>query len=102
MPHLVMLLYYFSIMQIHFGSTSKFDMYKNSSGTTNPMFLGMTVNNECANMVVEIDMGGSTLISIQPETTTILITIAPSLVTTIEDLRVDVRIEEIKALVMEE
>ncbi len=47
-------------------------------------------------------MEGSTLISIQPETTTILSTIAPNLVTIIEDLRVDVRIEEIEALVMEE
>jgi hypothetical protein len=58
-------------------------MYKNSSGTANPTFLGMTVNDECANLVVEIDMEGSTLISIQPETTTILTTIAPSIVTII-------------------
>jgi hypothetical protein len=83
MPHLVMSLYYSSIMQIHFRSISKFDMYKNSSGIANPTFLGMTVNDECVNLVVETNMEGSTLILIQPETTTILTTIAPSIVTII-------------------
>jgi hypothetical protein len=58
-------------------------MYKNSSGTANSTFLDMTVNDECVNMVVETDMEGSTLILIQLETTTILATIAPSIVTII-------------------
>jgi hypothetical protein len=37
----------------------------------------------------------------QSETTTILATIAPSLANTMQDLGVDVRIEETKAMVME-
>jgi hypothetical protein len=38
----------------------------------------------------------------QPETTIIPPTTTPSLATTMEDLGVDVRIEETKAMVMEE
>jgi hypothetical protein len=38
----------------------------------------------------------------QLERTTILATTAPSLVTATKDLRVDVRIEETKAMIMEE
>jgi hypothetical protein len=77
-------------------------MYKNSSGIVNPMFLGMTIIDECANPVLEIDMEGVTLISIQLETTTVLAATALSLTTITENLKVDVKIEEIKALVMEE
>ncbi len=51
---------------------------------------------------MKLFLDGVTLISIQPKTTTILVATTPSLITIIEYLRVDVRVEEIKALVMEE
>jgi hypothetical protein len=41
------------------------------------------------------------LIMVQPETTTIPTTTAPSLDATMEDLGVDVRVEETKATIME-
>jgi alpha-amylase/alpha-mannosidase (GH57 family) len=89
-------------MQFHFGSTSKFDMYKNFNDTVNLTLSSMTVNDDCANLVVETDMEGATLISIQTETIVVLATTTPSLAITMEDIWVDVRIEEIEAPVMEE
>jgi len=89
-------------MQFHFGSASKFDMYKDFCDIANPMLLGMTVKDDYANLMVETDMEGATLILIQTKTTIVLATTTPSLAITMEDLWVDVRIEEIEALVMEE
>ncbi len=102
MPHLVMLFFDYSRMQVHSGFASKSYMYKSSNGIVNPMFSSMSVKDECANPVLETNMEGVTLISIQLETITVLAAIALSLATTIEYLKVDVGIEEIEALVMEE
>jgi hypothetical protein len=77
-------------------------MYKNFSGTIDLTLSGMTIKDECANLVVETNMEGATLISIQLEITTVLVATAPSFVTTIENLKVNVRIEEIEAPIMEE
>jgi hypothetical protein len=61
-----------------------------------------TIFKEYLGVFMKLFLDGVTLISIQPKTTTILVATTPSLITIIEYLRVDVRVEEIKALVMEE
>lgn len=68
-------------------------------GTTDLMFSNMTIKDKCANPMVEIDMEEGTLILVHLES---IIAIVPSLAVTTKDLKVDVRVEETKAIVMEE
>jgi len=65
------------------------------------MFFGTTIKDEHANSVVKTGMEGGILILVQLETTTIPTTSTPSLDATTEDLRVDVRVAETKAIIME-
>jgi hypothetical protein len=88
-------------MQIHSEYASESNIYKNSNGITNPTLLGMTIKDKCENLVVATDVEGATLISIKLETTIVLATIAPNLAIITKDLKVDVRIKEIEALVTE-
>jgi hypothetical protein len=62
------------------------------------MLSDTNIKGEHANMVVEIGMEEGTLVLVQPKST---IAITPSFVFTMEDSRVDVRLEEIEAIVME-
>jgi hypothetical protein len=66
------------------------------------MLFDMIVKDKCANLVVEFDIEGGTSILVQPETIIILATITLNLVFVMEILGVDVRVEEIKAITMEE
>ncbi len=66
------------------------------------MFSDTTIKDECANLVVETSMEGATLILVQQETIVIPIAIAPSPFITTKDLRVDVKVEVIEAMIMEE
>ncbi len=59
------------------------------------------VKDKHANSEVESGVEEGTLISTQLEPTTILIAITLNLVTTNEDPKVDVRVEEIEATIME-
>ncbi|CAM6008870.1 unnamed protein product [Sphagnum balticum] len=72
------------------------------SGIVDSKLFGMTIKDDCANSIVETDMEGAILISIQLETTIVPIATAPSLVAATKGLGVDVRIEEIEVVVMEE
>jgi hypothetical protein len=62
----------------------------------------MTIKDDCANLIVETDMEGAILISVQLEINVVPIAIAPSLVGATKGLRINVRIEEIEVVVMEE
>jgi acetylornithine/succinyldiaminopimelate/putrescine aminotransferase len=59
----------------------------------------MIVKNECANPMVETCMEEGILILVHLES---IIAIVPNLVVTTKDLRVDVRVEETKATIMEQ
>jgi len=52
--------------------------------------------------VVEFDMEEGTLILVQPKPIDVLVTITPSLATTMEDFGVDVKVEETKATIIKE
>jgi hypothetical protein len=71
-------------------------------GTADQTFFSTIVKDEHANLVVEFDMEEGTLISIQPKPIDVLVTITPSLATTMEDLGVDVKVEETKATIIKE
>ncbi len=72
------------------------------NGVIDHMLFDMIVKDKCANLVVEFDIEGGTSILVQPETIIILTTITLNLVFVMEILGVDVRVEEIKAITMEE
>jgi hypothetical protein len=59
------------------------------------MFSNTNIKEEHANMVVEIGMEEGISILVQPKST---IAIAPNLALTMEDSRVDVRVEETKVM----
>jgi hypothetical protein len=59
----------------------------------------MTVKDKCVNPIVETDMEEGTLILVHLGS---IIATLPSLVVVTEDLRVDVKVEETKAIVMKE
>jgi hypothetical protein len=59
------------------------------------------VKDECANPVVETNVEGATSILVQLKTIIIPTTIALSLSTVMEELRVDVKVEGLKDIVME-
>jgi predicted transcriptional regulator len=59
----------------------------------------MTIKDKCVNPMVEIDMEEGTLILVHLES---IIAIVPNLIVVIADLKVDVKVEETKAIVMEE
>ncbi len=63
------------------------------------MLSNMIVKNECANPMVETCMEEGILILVHLES---IIAIVPNLVVTTKDLRVDVRVEETKATIMEQ
>ncbi len=63
------------------------------------MFSNMTIKDKCVNPMVEIDMEEGTLILVHLES---IIAIVPNLIVVIADLKVDVKVEETKAIVMEE
>jgi hypothetical protein len=62
----------------------------------------MMVKDEHANPKVESGVEEGTLISAQLEPIVILATTTPNLAIANEDTRVDVRVEEIEAIIMEE
>jgi hypothetical protein len=73
-----------------------------SGGVVDPMLSNTTTKDECAPPVVGSSMEGSTLISIQPKTIIVPTTNTPSSFVAIEDLRIDVRVEVTKVMVIEE
>jgi len=71
-------------------------------GIADATFFGTIVKDEHANLMVEFDMEEGTLISVQPKRIDVLVTITPSLATTMEDLGVDAKVEETKATIIKE
>jgi len=70
-------------------------------GVADLTFLGMTVKDDYANSIVEINLEGVISILVQLETTVVYIATARSLVAVTKGLGVDVRIEEIEVVIME-
>ncbi len=66
------------------------------------MFFGTTIKNEHANLMAEFDMEGGTSILVWPKIIVVPTAIVPSLIIAMEDLRVDVKVEETEATIMEE
>jgi hypothetical protein len=72
-----------------------------SSEIADQMLSSTTIKNKHANLVVKSGMEEGTSILVQPEPIAIHVAIALSLVATIVNPKVDVRVEETKAIVME-
>jgi len=66
------------------------------------MLSNMTIMDRHANLVVESNMEGGTLILAQLETIVIHVAITLNLVVATENLGVDVRVEETYVIIMEE